>query len=148
MKERAYQNGSGLVHIPGPSDGRHRSNSVPGLPCNTFQGLCDFAELPQDSCLYSETCFSVGWWFSLYFNFSIIYHTTNLLEILNNTSQKIFQFSSVQSLSHVWLWNPMNCSMPGLPVHHQLLEFTQTQKVFGSCQIWKCLKNIWNVWRT
>ena len=25
------------------------------------------------------------------------------------------------------LWNPMNCSMPGLPVHHQLLEFTQTE---------------------
>ena len=24
------------------------------------------------------------------------------------------------------LCNPMNCSMPGLPVHHQLLEFTQT----------------------
>ena len=24
------------------------------------------------------------------------------------------------------LWNPMDCSMPGLPVHHQLLEFTQT----------------------
>ena len=24
------------------------------------------------------------------------------------------------------LWDPMNCSMPGLPVHHQLLEFTQT----------------------
>ena len=23
------------------------------------------------------------------------------------------------------LCNPMNCSMPGLPVHHQLLEFTQ-----------------------
>ena len=22
--------------------------------------------------------------------------------------------------------DPMNCSMPGLPVHHQLLEFTQT----------------------
>ena len=21
---------------------------------------------------------------------------------------------------------PMNCSMPGLPVHHQLLDFTQT----------------------
>ena len=35
-------------------------------------------------------------------------------------------FSSVQSLSHVRLFNPMNCSMPGLPVHHQLLEFTQT----------------------
>ena len=36
------------------------------------------------------------------------------------------QFSSVQSLSHVRLNDPMNRSMPGLPVHHQLLEFTQT----------------------
>ena len=33
---------------------------------------------------------------------------------------------SVQSLSHVWLCDPMDCSTPGLPVHHQLLEFTQT----------------------
>ena len=24
------------------------------------------------------------------------------------------------------LYDPMNCSTPGLPVHHQLLEFTQT----------------------
>ena len=24
------------------------------------------------------------------------------------------------------LWDPMNCSMPGLSVHHQLPEFTQT----------------------
>ena len=36
------------------------------------------------------------------------------------------QFSSVQSLSHVWLCNPMDSSMSGLPVHHQLPEFTQT----------------------
>ena len=36
------------------------------------------------------------------------------------------QFSSVQSLSHVRLCEPMNLSMPGLPVHHQLPEFTQT----------------------
>ena len=33
---------------------------------------------------------------------------------------------SVQSLSRVQLCDPMNCSMPGLPVHHQLLESTQT----------------------
>ena len=37
------------------------------------------------------------------------------------------QFSSVQSLSCVRLCDPMNHSMPGLPVHHQLPEFTQTQ---------------------
>ena len=41
-------------------------------------------------------------------------------------SSKTFQFSSVQSLSHVRLCNPMNHSMPGLPVHHQLPESTQT----------------------
>ena len=34
--------------------------------------------------------------------------------------------SSVQLLSHVWLCDPMDCSAPGLPVHHQLLGFTQT----------------------
>ena len=34
--------------------------------------------------------------------------------------------SSVHALSCVRLCNPMNRSMPGLPVHHHLLEFTQT----------------------
>ena len=36
------------------------------------------------------------------------------------------QFSSVQSLSRVRLCHPMNRSTPGLPVHHQLPELTQT----------------------
>ena len=36
------------------------------------------------------------------------------------------QFSSVQSLSRVRLYDPMDCSRPGLAVHHQLLESTQT----------------------
>ena len=35
------------------------------------------------------------------------------------------QFSSVAQ-SCLTLCNPMNCSTPGLPVHHQLPEFTQT----------------------
>ena len=35
------------------------------------------------------------------------------------------QFCSV-SQSCLTLWDPMDCSMPGLPAHHQLLEFTQT----------------------
>ena len=35
------------------------------------------------------------------------------------------QFSSIQSLSRVRLCDPMNRSTPGLPVHRQLLEFTQ-----------------------
>ena len=36
------------------------------------------------------------------------------------------QFSSVQLLSRVRLCDPMNHSTPGLPVHHQLPEFTHT----------------------
>ena len=39
----------------------------------------------------------------------------------------LLQFSSGLSLSRVWLCNPMNRSTPGLPVHHQLPEFTQSQ---------------------
>ena len=35
------------------------------------------------------------------------------------------QFSSVAQ-SYPTLCDPMNCSTPGLPVHHQLPEFTQT----------------------
>ena len=35
------------------------------------------------------------------------------------------QFSSVAQLC-LTLCHPMDCSTPGLPVHHQLLEFTQT----------------------
>ena len=35
------------------------------------------------------------------------------------------QFSSVAQ-SRLTLCNPMNCSTPGLPVHHHLPEFTQT----------------------
>ena len=36
-----------------------------------------------------------------------------------------FQFSSVTQ-SCPTLCDPMDCSTPGFPVHHQLLEFTQT----------------------
>ena len=38
---------------------------------------------------------------------------------------EVVQFSSVAQ-SCLTLCNPMNCSTPGLPVHHKLPEFTQT----------------------
>ena len=41
------------------------------------------------------------------------------------TAEKNVQFSSVAQ-SCPTLCNSMNCSTPGLPVHHQLPEFTQT----------------------
>ena len=44
---------------------------------------------------------------------------------LCNLYTEFSQFSSVAQLCPI-LFDSMHCSMPGLPVHHQLLEFTQT----------------------
>ena len=46
---------------------------------------------------------------------------------LSHQGSPSVQFSSVAQ-SCPTLCNPMNCSTPGLPVHHQLPEFTQTQR--------------------
>ena len=40
--------------------------------------------------------------------------------------QEYTEFSSVQLLSRVRLCVPMDCSTPGFPVYHQLLELAQT----------------------
>ena len=48
-----------------------------------------------------------------------------MVDLLWSGIRCIHQFSSV-SQSCPTLCDPMNCSMPGLPVHHQLPEFTQT----------------------
>ena len=56
------------------------------------------------------------------------------------------QFSSVAKKSCPTLSDPMDCSMPGLPVHHQLPESTQThvqwvgdrQGVLVCCGSWAC----------
>ena len=50
-------------------------------------------------------------------------------------------FSSVQSLSPVRLCDPMDCSMPGLPVHHQLrslLKLTTIELVMRFIQLILC----------
>ena len=42
------------------------------------------------------------------------------------TYTRIKRFQSVQSLHHVRLCDPMDCSTPGFPVHHQLPDLAQT----------------------
>ena len=76
-----------------------------------FLGLFQFSIY-----LYNSWCF-------LYFPGSLfsIYHS-NKIRITHSISSG--QVSSVQLLSRVRLF--ANRSTPGLPVHHQLLEFTQT----------------------
>ena len=39
---------------------------------------------------------------------------------------QLFLFVFVQLFSHVWLCNPMDCTTPGFPVLHYLLELAQT----------------------
>ena len=48
-----------------------------------------------------------------------------ICKISSKSIKSIVQFNSVAQ-SCLSLCDPMDCSMPGLPVHHQLLEFTQT----------------------
>ena len=53
-----------------------------------------------------------------------------IMQALEAKEHRVFRFSSDQfssvTQSCLTLCDPMNCRMPGLPVHHQLLEFTQT----------------------
>ena len=57
----------------------------------------------------------------------------NCLFLLCNLRTKyrsiIWGFSSVQSLSCVWLCDHMDCSMPGLPVHHQLRSLLKLMSI-------------------
>ena len=65
---------------------------------------------------------------SLFLNnfFVLEYNCFTLLFLLYNEVNWLYvYFSSVAQLC-LTLCNPMNCSMPDLSVHHQLLEFTQT----------------------
>ena len=67
-----------------------------------------------------------SFWFLLWIYISL--HTLPICSCMLSTLSitSLAYTSSVQSLSRVWLCDPMNCSTPGLPVHHQLPEFTQT----------------------
>ena len=83
------------------------------------------------------------------------YNSSNSVNFIKQKKSKLnkympYQFSSVQFLSRVRLCDPMNRSTPGLPVHHQLLEFTQisilnsffspkSNKCWKVCQALMCM---------
>ena len=81
-------------------------------------------------------CIGHSWWIHLktleWLNEQLIGSFTfkgNSVPINSHTAfplKFLLALSSVQSLSRVWLCDPMNHSTPGLPVHYQPLEFTQT----------------------
>ena len=58
---------------------------------------------------------------------SLLFSCTLLYHLVDKILRFPYKFSSVQLLSHVQLFETsLDCSTPGLPVHHQLPEFTQT----------------------
>ena len=63
-------------------------------------------------------------WSGLLLSFDKFIHLCNV-NPYQDIERYSVQFSSVAQ-SCPTLCDPMNCSMPGLPVHHQLPEFTQT----------------------
>ena len=72
----------------------------------------------RKSCLYSNSCptiFSETHWLGL-----TLIHTIN-----TSFTTTSVQFSLVAQ-SYMTLCKSMDCNTPGLPVHHQLPEFTQT----------------------
>ena len=82
----------------------------------------------------NESALRIRWprYWSFSFNISpsnerpgLISFRMDWLDFLAVQGTLVFQFSSVSQLCLI-LCDPINCSTPGLPVHHQLLEFTQT----------------------
>ena len=70
-------------------------------------------------------CFGSSCWRDPPSTFTCIRRTWSLRTPTSSSGCFSVQFSSVTQ-SCPTLWDPMDCSRPGLPVHHQLLELTQT----------------------
>ena len=79
--------------------------------------------------------------YSLAGKFWFIHHTHQTLQLqmpiyfglynillMKKKKKKMHSLSQLSSVTQscLTLCDPMDCSMPGLPVHHQLQEFTQT----------------------
>ena len=87
--------------------------------------------------MYSYWCLCVCVWvfivgLSFSFNPLVELHFLDIPQFAYHSHVKVylgcFQFGAItiQLLICVWLCDPMDCSMPGFPVHHQLPELAQT----------------------
>ena len=111
----------GAKYCPYPEVPRHSVPFCVGTAVDADESLWQastfFTKCKNCGCLLCKSC-------AQYF-LSTVWIPRWDLRILSENSSRIIQFSSV-TRSCPTLCDPMNCSMPGLPVHHQLSEFTQT----------------------
>ena len=79
--------------------------------------------LDAELLIYPDWCslYSFGLCLLAWFDF---FPSWNLIAILSFLSTSVIKFSSVAQLCST-LCDPMECSTPGFPVHHHLLEFAQ-----------------------
>ena len=90
----------------------------------SFVGIFKFAELPR-------TLFPLNIWIMLIkINYKKMYHLILCMLPAHPVWRHRCYFMSIQfssvTQSCPTLCDPMDCSMPGLPVHHQILELIQT----------------------
>ena len=114
-----------VIHQLSPKLGWEDTDSGPACQWLMVYGLMQEAHLSLTTFLFCvlwilnsqcrEWIHAYGWWC----HFAVYLRLSQRLLI-------DYQFSSVAQ-SCLTLCDPMNRSTPGLPVHHQLLEFTQTQ---------------------
>ena len=71
-----------------------------------------------------QTCDAILWFNALNITY-LVFKWGSISPHFSSVFPRSVQFSAVAQLCPT-LCDPMDCSMPGLPVHHQLLEFTQT----------------------
>ena len=96
-----------------------------------------------------EICIDIDIYIScIFLNYSSAHGHRLLLYliIVNNDlnwpiSKENIQMVTVEWLSCVWLWDPMNCTMPGFPVlhyHPQLLKLMSIESVMPSNHLTPC----------
>ena len=124
MKTRTNNNEEVVTTAPYESQNIAKFIEKDFLSLSTFYSPCRLS--PYTDCGFVLLCF-----LSLHaFSISLLHRALFLLPAIPSThhsSAHCFsvQFSSVAQ-SCPTLYDPMNLSTPGLPVHHQLREFTQT----------------------
>ena len=113
------QNLSVAPHVP---RGRVKVSGFSFYPKSRFvtRALEAVPELAPLLFLWLHFLLPLATWLHSHFFLLFCEHTGHTLILGLNL------LNSVQFLSHVQLCDPMDHSTPGLPVHHQLPEFTQT----------------------
>ena len=127
---------SNLVSYPNSDLWRNDRGQVSFLPSGAWKERKElnedtkrvsplFSHLPQDN-VHLQLSSLESKFFDIFFSVPLTFPPAFVILYWNIIAlQCSGQFSSVAKLC-LTLCDPMDCSMPGLPLHHQLLEFIQT----------------------